>query len=48
MKCKPIMGKHDISNYEMGMCDIPTRLLAELDRMGFNMSWVLKGLISAN
>ncbi len=43
MKCKPIMGKHDIANYERGRCDIPTRVLAGLDRMGFNLSWVLNG-----
>ena len=32
---------HDIANYELGRFDIPTRLLAELDRMLFNLSWVL-------
>ena len=37
------MSRHDITNYELGRCDIPTRMLAELDQMGFNMSWVLNG-----
>ena len=38
------LSRHDISNYELGRCDVPTRVLAELDRMGFNLSWVLNGL----
>ena len=37
------LSRHDIANYERGRCDIPTRVLAELDRMGFSMSWVLNG-----
>ncbi len=37
------LTRHDIANYELGRCDIPTRVLAELDRMGFNVSWVLNG-----
>ncbi len=37
------LSRHDIANYERGRCDIPTRVLAELDRMGFNLSWVLNG-----
>lgn len=37
------LSRHDIANYELGRCDIPTRVLAELDSMGFNMSWVLNG-----
>jgi len=43
MKCKPIMGKHNIANYERGRCDIPTGVLAELDQLGFNVSWELSG-----
>ena len=35
------LSRHDIANYELGRCDIPTRVLAELDRMGFNLSWML-------
>ncbi len=38
------LSRHDIANYELGRCDIPTRVLAELDRMGINVSWVLNGL----
>jgi len=37
------LSRHDIANYERGRCDIPTRVLAELDRIGFNISWVLNG-----
>ncbi len=37
------LTRHDIANYERGRCDVPTRVLAEQDRMGFNVSWVLSG-----
>jgi len=37
------LSRDDIANYERGRCDIPTRVLAELDRLGFNMSWVVNG-----
>ncbi len=37
------LSRHDIANYELGRCDIPTRVLAKLDQMGFNVSWVLNG-----
>ncbi len=37
------LSRNDISNYERGLCDPPIRLLAELDRMGINLSWVLNG-----
>ncbi len=36
------LSRDDVANYERGRCDIPTRVLAELDRMGFNVSWVLR------
>ncbi len=32
------LSRHDIANYELGRCDIPTKVLAELDRMGVNVS----------
>ena len=38
------LNRHDIANYELGRGDIPTRVLAELDRMGVNLSWVLNAL----
>ena len=38
------LSRHDIANYELGRCDIPTRVLAELDRIGINLSWLLNGL----
>ncbi|MQY63312.1 MAG: helix-turn-helix domain-containing protein [Calditrichaeota bacterium] len=28
------LSRDDIANYERGRCDIPTRVLAELDRLG--------------
>ncbi len=37
------LSRDDVANYERGRCDIPTRVLAELDRMGFNLSWLLNG-----
>lgn len=37
------LSRHDIANYERGRCDLPTRLLAELDRLGFNIRWILNG-----
>ena len=38
-----VLTRDHISNYELGQCDIPARLLAVLARMGFNVSWVLNG-----
>lgn len=35
------LSRHSIANYERGLCDIPTRVLAELDSLGVNLSWVL-------
>ncbi len=37
------LSRDDVANYELGRCDIPTRVLAELDRMGINLSWLLNG-----
>ena len=34
-------SRDDIANYERGLCDIPNRLLAALDRLGFNLRWLL-------
>ncbi len=36
-------SRDDIANYERGLCDIPNRVLAELDKMGFRLSWLLNG-----
>ncbi len=36
-------SRDDIANYERGLCDIPNRVLAELDRMGFGLRWLLTG-----
>ncbi len=37
------LSRDDLASYERGRCYIPTRVLAELDRMGVNVSWVLNG-----
>lgn len=37
------LSRDDIANYERGLCDTPVRVLAELDRLGFNLSWVVNG-----
>ena len=37
------LARDDIANYERGRCDIPTMVLAELDRIGLNVSCVLNG-----
>ena len=34
-------SRDDIANYERGLCDLPDKLLAALDRLGFNLSWLL-------
>ena len=36
-------SRNDIANYERGRCDIPDKLLAALDRLGYNLSWLLTG-----
>lgn len=38
------LSRHDKANYGLGQCDIPTKVLAELDRIGINLSWLLNGL----
>ena len=35
------LSRHNIANYELGRCDIPTRILANLDKMGLNPGWLL-------
>jgi len=37
------LSRDDVANYERGLCDIPTRVLAELDRTGISLSWLLNG-----
>jgi len=37
-------SRDDIANYERGLCDIPNRVLAALDRLGYNLSWLLTGV----
>ncbi|MEE9465066.1 MAG: helix-turn-helix transcriptional regulator, partial [Candidatus Neomarinimicrobiota bacterium] len=36
-------SRNDIANYERGLCDIPNRVLVELDKMGFGLRWLLNG-----
>jgi len=35
------LSKHDVANYERRRCDIPTRIPANLDKMGLNLGWLL-------
>ena len=37
------LSRDDIANYERGLCDTPVKVLSELDRLGFNLSWVVNG-----
>ncbi len=50
LKAGLFLPTRTIAHYERCCCDIPTRVLAKLDRMGFDVSWVLngKGDISAD
>ncbi len=36
-------SRDDIANYERGLCDIPNRVLGELNRIGFGLTWLLNG-----
>ncbi|MCH7852428.1 MAG: helix-turn-helix transcriptional regulator [Candidatus Marinimicrobia bacterium] len=36
-------SRDDIANYERGRCDLPDKLLAELDRVGYRLRWLLNG-----
>ncbi|MFB0516479.1 MAG: helix-turn-helix domain-containing protein [Candidatus Neomarinimicrobiota bacterium] len=35
------LSRRDISNYELGQCEIPSGVLAELDQLGFRVDWLL-------
>ena len=37
------LSRDDVANYERGLCDTPVKVLAELDRLGFSLSWVVNG-----
>ena len=37
------LSRDDVANYERGLCDTPVKVLTELDRLGFNLSWVVNG-----
>ena len=37
------LSRDDVANYERGLCDTPVKVLSELDRLGFNLSWVVNG-----
>ncbi|MFB0515454.1 MAG: XRE family transcriptional regulator [Candidatus Neomarinimicrobiota bacterium] len=37
------LKRHDIANYERGRADLPSRLVGSLDKLGFNISWLLTG-----
>ena len=35
------LTRDDIANYERGRCDVPNRLLAQLETFGFSLNWLL-------
>ncbi len=37
------LQRHDIANYERGRTDLPSRVMGGLDRLGFNISWLVTG-----
>ena len=37
------LKRHDIANYERGRADLPSRVMGGLDKLGFNIAWLLTG-----
>ncbi|MEE9464290.1 MAG: helix-turn-helix transcriptional regulator, partial [Candidatus Neomarinimicrobiota bacterium] len=37
------LQRHDIANYERGRTDLPSSMMGGLDRLGFNISWLVTG-----
>ena len=37
------LQRHDIANYERGRTDLPSNVMGGLDRLGFNISWLVTG-----
>lgn len=37
------LKRHDIANYERGRADLPSSVVGVLDKMGFNITWLLTG-----
>ena len=37
------LKRHDIANYERGRADLPSHLVGGLDKLGFNITWLLTG-----
>lgn len=37
------LRRHDIANYERGRTDLPSNVMGGLDRLGFNISWLVTG-----
>ena len=36
-------NRHDVANYERGRTDLPSSVIGVLDKMGFNISWLVTG-----
>ncbi len=37
------LKRHDIANYERGRADLPSRLISDLNMLGYNVSWLVTG-----
>lgn len=37
------LKRHDIANYERGRTDLPSRLISDLNMLGYNVSWLVTG-----
>ena len=37
------LKRHDIANYERGRADLPSSVMGGLDKLGFNITWLLTG-----
>ncbi len=37
------LKRHDIANYERGRADLPSSVVGALDKLGFNITWLLTG-----
>ena len=37
------LKRHDIANYERGRADLPSKLISDLNMLGYNVSWLVTG-----
>ncbi|MCK4577536.1 MAG: helix-turn-helix transcriptional regulator [Candidatus Marinimicrobia bacterium] len=36
-------NRHDVANYERGRTDLPSSVIGVLDKLGFNITWLVTG-----